>query len=433
MTLSRIDPAEVSGPAPPVRALGVLFSLVAGLLAASTQAQTTPDVMFVTSATGTGNLSTWLAAEGRHGLDAGNHICQKLAGAAGLANPDTFQAWLSGGNTDAACNIKARGGHPPTCGSFAVNNPGPWARTDGAPFALNVATLTAGEVLNPPRFDEHGNQLALDERLWTGTDADGRLASFGGTCDSVDGPWDNAGGSPASGAVGFVQYGPKRWTQSGASSCNQLGHLACFQHSIFGGPSFLPFESEGALVFRTSTTYTGDLGSYFEADGQESLAAGDAICQARARAGDLPAPASFRAWISVVGVDAIDHIGTDGPFKRPDGVQIASSSADLTDGELASPLAETELRSYGESLVRTGTGDIGVFDDRNCFDFTQSDNSVHGVAGLSAGLRNWSFLSDGFGCGAPLPLYCFSSQPLFFWSGFEESGGGFWRWSAAGD
>ncbi len=403
----------------------------AWIVLAAANAAAQPDVMFVTSAKGTGKLSTWPQADGLTGLAAGNRICQNLAAAAHLVNAASFQAWLSDATTDAACNIKARSGHPPTCGSITLNNPGPWARMDGQPFARNVASLTAGEVLNAPRFDENGSVVPSSEGVWTGTGADGKLALLGWDCaDPGSIAWNDAQGS-STGAVGNAQYGPVGWTAPSGSSCNQLLHLYCFQHSLFGGPPFPPFESEGALAFHTSTTYTGDLASSPDAGGQESLAAGDAICQARARAGNLPNPASFRAWLSVVAVDAIDHLDYDGPFKRPDGIQIASSKADLTDGEISSPIAETERLSYNDAFTRTGTANDGAFDDRNCFDFTQSDFSVHGVVGRSGAVEGWSSFVP-LGCSSAQPIYCFSDQPILFSSGFEEGDGGLWRWSGVG-
>src|SRR6185503_15257183 len=201
-----------------------------------------------------------------------------------------------------------------------------------------------------------------------------------------------------------ASHGPIDWTQKGGSSCNTEAHLYCFQHSLFGGPPFEPFESEGALVFRTSTAYAGELDLAPEAAGQVSLQAGDAICRARARAGNLPAPASFRAWLSISSLDAVDHIDYDGPFKRPDGIPIASSKMDLTDGELASPIAETELLTYGNPNTWTGTNDIGTFDEHNCFDWTETASLVHGVYGMSASVTRWSFLGANFSCNAPLPL-----------------------------
>ncbi len=404
-----------------------LSSTALAFLAAAAAAQT--DRMFVTSAKGTGKLSTWPQADGLTGLAAGNRICQNLAAAAHLVNAASFQAWLSDATTDAACNIKARSGHPPTCGSITLNNPGPWARMDGQPFARNVASLTADEVLNAPRFDENGNVVPSSEGVWTGTGPDGRLWVILWDCPDAGGAaWNSNSDGTGYGLIGYPEFGPRNWTSYSGTGCSQVLHLYCFQHSLFGGPPFPPFETEGALAFHTSTTYTGDLASSPDAGGQESLAAGDAICQARARAGNLPNPASFRAWLSIVGLDAIDHLDYDGPFKRPDGIQIASSKADLTDGEISSSLAETERLRYNDTYVRTGTTEAGIFDERNCFDFTQSD-PVHSVIGLSSAVEGWSS-SYADNCGSPHPIYCFSNQPILFWSGFEEGDGGFWRWSA---
>jgi hypothetical protein len=402
----------------------LLASALAVLVAAAARAQT--DRMFVTSAKGNGDLSSWPQADGLHGLAAGNRICQNLAAAAHLANASTFQAWLSDASTDAACNIKARSGHPPTCGAFTVNNPGPWARTDGAPFARSVASLTAGEVLTIPRFDENGSALPVDVFVWTGTRPNGTLNPLD-CSDSAGAAWNDTG---ALGAAGNLGYGPAEWTERSFADCTLEAHLYCFQHSLFGGPPFAPFEREGTLVFHTSTGYPGKLDLAPEAAGLESLAAGDAICRARARAGGLPAPDSFHAWLSVSSVSALDHLDHDGPFKRPDGIEIADSKADLTDGELANAIVETERLAYSVAAIWTGTDDTGGYDDRNCDDWTQDSEFLQGLHGHSGGITHWSeFAPDN--CSAQRALYCFSDIPVLFWTGFEESGG-LWRWSVLG-
>jgi hypothetical protein len=402
------------------------WAIVVALVSATAAAT---DRMFVTSATGSGNLSTWPQADGLHGISAGNRICQNLAAAAGLAGAATFRAWLSSSATDAACNIKARTGHLPTCGSIAINNPGPWARTDGAPFARNVAALTAGEVLTTARFDENGNEVAFEELVWTGTDASGRWIAGRDCADDVGGAWNDEA-APELGGTGLVGHGPVRWTALTGASCNlPFGHLYCFQHSLFGGPPFEPFEGEGALVFRTSVAYSGELALAAEAGGQVSLAAGDAICRARAQAGNLPNPASFRAWLSTASTSAALHLGYDGPMKRPDGIPVAVSLADLTDGELIAPIAQTELLAYGSAETWTGTDEIGTFNETNCFDWTIAVANVHGVSGRASGIRRWSSFSE-LPCDRLQSLYCFSSTPILFASGFEESGGALWRWSA---
>jgi hypothetical protein len=402
-------------------------TLAAALLAfaaASAAAQT--DVMFVTSASGTGNLSTWpQATAGLHGIAAGNSICQNLAAAAGLANASTFQAWLSDAKTDAACNIRARGGHPPSCGSLLADNPGPWARTDGLPFARNVASLTAPEILTPPLFDEHGNRVALDARVWTGTSASGRWID-GETCGSdVDaGSWNDAN---AQGTRGDASLASHSWTDRVSEACDLPAHLYCFQHSIFGGPPFVPFEHEGRLVFRTSKTYVGDLELSAEAHGQPSFFAGDAICQTRALAGGLPHPSSFRAWLSTTFFDAADRLADAGALKRPDGLAIATSKADLLDGELAVPITESELLTYGVSNAWTGTRSDGLAGDFTCGDWT--DGASSGDVGITHHLTSWSGGGEDI-CTHFAALYCISTTPILFWTGFEESGGGLWRWSA---
>ena len=58
------------------------------------------------------------------------------------------------------------------------------------------------------------------------------------------------------------------------------------------------------VVFVTSVTGTGDLGSWPDAGMATGTAAGDAICQARATAAGLANPSNFVAWLSDSSDDA---------------------------------------------------------------------------------------------------------------------------------
>src|SRR6188768_570424 len=89
-------------------------------------------------------------------------------------------------------------------------------------------------------------------------------------------------------------------------------------------------------MFVTSVSGTGDLGSWPAAGIATGLAAGDAICQARASAASLPNPSGYRAWLSDSTDDAYCRIhmltgklsancgqptlpASAGPWRRTDG------------------------------------------------------------------------------------------------------------------
>ena len=58
----------------------------------------------------------------------------------------------------------------------------------------------------------------------------------------------------------------------------------------------------------TSVTGTGNLASWPDAGGLGGLAAGDAICRARAAAAGLPNANAYRVWLSTAATDAYCHV-----------------------------------------------------------------------------------------------------------------------------
>jgi hypothetical protein len=58
-------------------------------------------LIFVTSASGTADLSTWAGAGGETGLRAGDAFCRGRAAAVGLPGAQTFVAWLFDSADDA--------------------------------------------------------------------------------------------------------------------------------------------------------------------------------------------------------------------------------------------------------------------------------------------------------------------------------------------
>lgn len=101
-------------------------------------------VAFVTSVSGTGNLSSWADAGGHTGLDAADAICQARAAAGSLANPSRFKAWISTSTTAARDRITGAG---------------PWIRPSGVLVARDRQELLGGTLLSTIHETELGTGL----------------------------------------------------------------------------------------------------------------------------------------------------------------------------------------------------------------------------------------------------------------------------------
>jgi hypothetical protein len=384
--------------------------------------------MFVTSLAGPGNLGSWplLAGQGLSGIAAGDAICQTLAGDAGLQHPEAFRALLGTTTQDPYCRIRGGSGLlADSCGVdpivLAFTSAGPWLRTDDFPFSPREPVLMSqGAVYSPPVYDENGDALVTDFNTgaWTGSNPDGTTAAD--TCNN----WTSGAGSDH-GATGDVTRTTVGWINR-PTICSFPSHLYCFESGTNGDP-LPPFEQPGALAFVTFQVGTGDLSTWQGAQGS-GLAAGDAICQSAATAGGLPSPGSFRAFLSTTAVDAVDRLVVDGPWKRPDGVQVAASKADLADGTLFSTISQSESGAYLATAVWTGSDDDGTYYPAgSCDEWTSGDAAANGLYGLSHETDDtWVSLAY-HACNLAKSLYCLSDVITVFWDGFE--GGSSSRWS----
>ena len=146
------------------------------------------------------------------------------------------------------------------------------------------------------------------------------------------------------------------------------------------------------LAFLTSTTGYGILGDWPDAGGNTGLAAGDAICAARATAANLPEPQSFVAWLSDANNDAYCRLfGLNGkksancgqaslptgagPWQRTDGNpfmgvidQIPSTGAVYT----TMSIDEYGHDSDGHTEIFTGTYTDGTASERNCVNWNSA-------------------------------------------------------------
>jgi hypothetical protein len=374
-------------------------------LVSATPPQPGPNkVVFVTSVKGNGNLSTWADAGGKSGLAAGDAVCQARANAAGLTG--TFVAWLSDSTSDAYCRIhNLTGKKSSNCGQASLPvAAGPWVRTDGFPFSEAIDQLiNSNKVYTPIRFDEFGNAIS-STRYFTATSTNGALHPNSAPSPCSD--WT----SSAAGVfvdVGETDGVSSLWTTTGGNQCDATLPLICFQTGA--GPALPAFGSAGKKVFLSSATGNGNLASWPDAGGKTGLAAGDAICQARAAAAGFANAANFKAWISDSGTDARDRITSNGPWVRLDGVKVADTKADLLDGFLFTSLSLTETGiCLGNYNVWTGTNDAGTSSCPCCTNWTDGTNGVRGFGGNSgrAGL-GWS-LQFQLDCDFTYsPLFCF--------------------------
>lgn len=408
-----------------VRLWGTIWTLVivASFLASALEAQQ-PRVAFVTSVSGDGNLGSWPDSGAEVGAAAGDAICQARAAAAGLDNAANFVAWLSTTTDDAYCRLHGFAGKKAAnCGQAELPvAAGPWVRADGLPYSETIDRLLEPEsvLYYLLEVDEFGNPLQTGAfSTFTMTIEDGSLNSVFTTCSD----WtDN---SSANTKGGVVYYGSDGWTIASTSRCEFSSRLYCFETG--SGPPLTPPATIGSLAFVTSVEGMGDLGGWADAGGETGIAAADAICQARAAGGGLADPSSFNAWISDSTTNAIDRFEDLGPRVRPDGVRIADSMADLSDGKLDAALNVTELGDYvGNAAAWTSTDSNGLSFPDSCADWASAADTVFGGLGSVWNTRaQWSLLFTG-SCDRNAHLYCIADPPPIFADGFESGDTSMW-------
>ncbi|HRI07576.1 MAG TPA: hypothetical protein PKW35_07150, partial [Nannocystaceae bacterium] len=145
------------------------------------------------------------------GLAGADSTCQKLAGAAGLANPTTFRAWLSDGFEPIVDRI--------------TPFEGAYVRPDGVQIADHWQDLTDGELDASISIDEAKLSHNDDDitYVWTNIAADGGLDGYV-SCDG----W---GQTPAgkSGRIGVLNGSDATWTHHSERLCIFKAHLYCVE------------------------------------------------------------------------------------------------------------------------------------------------------------------------------------------------------------
>lgn len=150
-------------------------------------------------------------------------------------------------------------------------------------------------------------------------------------------------------------------------------------------------------VFVSSTTPTGNLGG---------VAGADALCNQLATAAAIGG--KYRAWISVSGADAIDHITSTGPWHLVTGELVAPDKAALTTGNLMHLIDKTEKGTtppLAEDRVWTGTGPNGRYLAPDCAQWTGAGSGLVGEA-RNGDTNKWTALVAE-ACTEVNRVYCF--------------------------
>lgn len=384
--------------------------------------------MFVTSTSGSGDLSTWADSGSQDGLAGADAICRARAAAATLPNASLYVAWMSDASDDAYCRVHQMSGQRATnCGGFPdpPTFAGPWMRTDGEPFAarIHIATGFNGVVYSPPLLDEYGDPVTANA-IFTATDFYG--VYDGGTSAGCS-TWSSDSGMVPCGSLTRTTIS---FTDAGNGGC--IGPSAILCLLPLEGLELPPPANQGALAFVTSPTGHGRLQDWAEAGGQVGVAAGDNICMLRAIGSNLPHPESFKAFLSVGGANAADRFTFSGPWVRPDGMVVAATKAELLSGQLQAPINQTGGGEYWGNLgVWTGSSSDGTTSGFDCGGWTSDLGTDSGTAGAANAIDVWSDAYTTSGCNGWAALYCLADMPnavRIFLDNFETGDPS--RWSA---
>src|SRR5262245_22153968 len=161
---------------------------------------------------------------------------------------------------------------------------------------------------------------------------------------------------------------------------------------------FLDVNS-GRRVFVTKFPTFANLGS---------LEIYDSICQSSASVDSLGG--TWVAWLSTGTTFAVNRLTPEtGPYRRLDGVKVADSIADLTNGTLDAPINVDETGAvHPPGLVLTGTSDDGFTYGFDCLGWTSSSSSDSVAVGSLEATSGWSANDTLLPCDqANGSLYCF--------------------------
>jgi len=356
-------------------------------------------LVFLSEASGTGNILAWPEAAGAaDGLAAADLVCQSEATAAGLLG--TFRAVLSGGGDDAMCRLAgATGTVAQSCDGGLANAPQVWIRPDGLPLTTDFATT----ISLPSLYWSVHVGFQADETLapafdqWTGSDNDGVLAT---NCAEWTG--ENGGG-------GFVTSRKEtNMFLNAGTQCSQTLSLICANGAPGGYDTIPPsYLTTGQIILGEAYPMTGRPNSHPDT-AFNGLTGLDEICTVSASEAGLSGTwvalasnSSNDAWCRVQGLTGqkASNCGqaalpNGGPYVRTDGVLIATDTAQLFSDHLNAPM---QAHTPGGSNIYNGwTGtDVGgtAVAGGTCSDWT----ATAGQGRISEG-QTGAFTSGNYNC-----------------------------------
>jgi hypothetical protein len=229
-------------------------------------------------------------------------------------------------------------------------------------------------------------------------DGDGEPSTGDGDPSTGDGDGDGDGDlcdpglEPCEGGCADLQFDN--------DNCGECG-LPCMVGEVCAQAACLPKK----YVFVSTFMFHGNFGG---------PAYATSACNDLAGAAQLPG--SYFAWLSDGEQGPAAYVPNgEGAYLLPNGPLIATSWADLLDGQLLSPINRNQLGGDIEMspacgmefAVWTGTTDMGLPTEPNCNSWTDANILMTGRAGNPklAG-PGWSESGCAAPCGLPLPVYC---------------------------
>ena len=315
---------------------------------------------------------------------------------------------------------------PGASGSVTISNTGAYGQLQGRATSLEPATgFTFDTQMNPRPMPIQGSAGGRGSAALVITPLGDFGAVFVGGTRTITFSVRNIGGI-SSGALATTLSGPNaaEFGVAGdacAGSILPAGASCSLQASLSpsaGGPKAALLTVSGTPggaasvslsgsaidanpVFVTSTAQPANLGG---------LAGGDAICQARAAAGGLPA-GTYRAWLSTSTVDAWTRLGSARGFVRTDGRPFADLVSGLigSNAVLNTILTDENGAVVSSDEVWTGTANTGTVSS-TCGDWTSALPTVNGTMGnAQGGAVSWTLYSFP-PCSTPGRLYCFRTD-----------------------
>jgi hypothetical protein len=320
------------------------------------------NVVFVTSATTTGDLG------GRQGADA---LCNRLAAAG--SQPGQYFAWLSTSTDSAVDRMRGARG---------------WIRPDGLPVVDTLDDFT-GDMFHPIRIDEARRDVGTLSVLTASTGA-GRLGPPGGV-PCADFTSGLPGGTVVDGgntnAIGF------RFSSFNQAACSVPRPIYCF--GVDREVAIRPRADDGRVAFVSR--------GFLPAGGR---AGADQFC--RSEAGQLGLSGSFKALLATSTASPASQFDLTGPpWIGLDGVRIASTARAFFEAAQWDTAPKPDgaqgnggVRVGGTTLTQAGTL------QNTCNDWTSTAGSADvGSVGM-VNVRDFFHFFGASACDSGTPIVC---------------------------